>query len=86
MKNDIQFDFVRDNHFTELRDAEILREKLQTLEQVSQFVGDYFSKEWVQKNVLYLDDEDIEKIDQQNAKNDPDANDQEQPQQGDDNE
>ena len=76
MKNDIQFDFVRDNHFAELRDAEILREKLQTLEQVNQFVGDYFSKEWIQKNVLYFNDEDIEKINQQNAQSNPDDDDQ----------
>jgi len=62
IKNDIVLDFVRDNHFTELKNAELLREKLQTLDQISNYVGEYFSKEWVQKNILRFSDEDIEKI------------------------
>ena len=62
MKNDIVVDYVRDNHFTELKDAELLREKLQTLDSISNYVGEYFSKEWIQKNVLHFSDEDIEQI------------------------
>lgn len=62
MKNDIVVDYVRDNHFTELRDSELLRERIQTLDQISNYVGDYYSKEWIQKNVLQLSDEDIEKM------------------------
>jgi hypothetical protein len=65
MKNDIIVDYVRDNHFTELRDAEILRERVQTLDQISNYVGEYFSKEWIQKNVLHLSDEDIETMNKQ---------------------
>ena len=65
MKNDILIDYVRDNHFTELRDAELLRERLQTMEQISNYVGSYYSKEWIQKNVLRLTDEDIEKMNKQ---------------------
>jgi hypothetical protein len=62
MKNDIVLDYIRDNHFTELRDAEMLRERIQTLDQISNYVGEYFSKEWIQKNVLQFSDEDIELI------------------------
>ena len=62
IKNDINLDYVRDNHFTELRDSEMLRERLQTLDQISNYVGEYFSKEWIQKNVLHLTDEDIEQM------------------------
>ena len=65
MKNDIIVDYVRDNHFTELKNAELIRERIQTLDQMSQYVGDYFSKEWVQKNVLQLSDEDIENMQKQ---------------------
>ena len=61
-KNDITVDYVRDNHFTELRDAEVLRERLQTLDIMQNYVGEYYSKEWVQKNVLMLSDEDITKM------------------------
>jgi hypothetical protein len=59
-KNDVTVDFVRDNHFTELRDAEILRERIQTLDLMQNYVGEYYSKEWIQKNVLMLTDEDID--------------------------
>jgi hypothetical protein len=67
-KSDIVLDYARDNHFTELKDAEILREKVQTLDQISNYVGEYFSKEWIQKHVLHFSDEDIEEIDKQIAK------------------
>jgi hypothetical protein len=61
-KSDIIIEYAKDNHFTELKDAEILREKLQSLDQVTNYVGEYFSKEWVFKNILHLDDEEIEKM------------------------
>jgi hypothetical protein len=61
-KNDITVDYIRDNHFTELRDMEVLRERLQTLDMVQQYVGEYYSKEWIQKNILMLSDEDVENM------------------------
>lgn len=61
-KNDITVDYVKDNHFAELRDAEMLQNRLQTMDLVQQYVGEYYSKEWVQKNVLMLSDEDIEQM------------------------
>ena len=82
-KNDIAIDYVRDNHFTELRDAELLRERIQMLDQLQNYVGEFFSKEWVQKNVLMFSDEDIEKmkeeIDQEKSEAPPET-------QGDENE
>ena len=78
-KNDIQVDFIRDNHFTELKDAEILTNRLQTLDQVSQYVGEYFSREWVMKNVMMMSDEDIDEMKKQveaeNAKGGDDGED-----------
>jgi len=65
ISNDIQFDFSRDNHFTELKDAEILRERLQTMDMAQQYVGEYLSKEWLMKNVLYFDDDEIKQIQDQ---------------------
>ena len=70
-KNDITVDYQKDNHFTELRDAEMLRERLETLDRVSNYVGEYFSKEYIQKNVLHLSDEDIEQMNKQMAGEDP---------------
>ena len=79
IKNDIHVDYVRDNHFAELKDAELLREKLQTLDQISNYVGDYFSKEWVMKNVLQFTDEDIEKMSAQDADEKPEQGDENEP-------
>tara|TARA_R110002072_G_scaffold179826_2_gene335940 strand:- start:2509 stop:4023 length:1515 start_codon:yes stop_codon:yes gene_type:complete len=76
LSNQIMFDFVRDNHFTELKEAELLREKLQSLDQVQQYVGDYFSKEWVMKNVLKFDDDQIKQVEDQADKEEPDEPDQ----------
>ena len=73
-KNDITVDFVKDNHFTELRDIEVLRERIQTLDMVQNYVGEYYSKEWIQKHVLMLSDEDIE-----NMKKEIDGETEEQP-------
>jgi hypothetical protein len=80
----LSFDFARDNHFTELKDAEILRERLQTLDQISNYTGEdgYFSKEWVMKNVLMFSDEDIKNIDKQKDQEpEPEQDQQQEPQQ-----
>ena len=66
-KNDIVVDYIRDNHFSELRDAELLREKLQTLDTMQQYVGEFFSKEYVMKNVLLLDDDAMKEMKDQIA-------------------
>ena len=66
-KNKLSVDYSRDNHFTELKEAELLREKIQSLDQVSQYVGEYFSKQWVQKNILLMDDDTIENMDKEIA-------------------
>ena len=66
-KNKVTVDYLRDNHFAELKEAELLREKIQSLDQVSQYVGEYFSKQWVQKNILLMDDETIEAMDKEMA-------------------
>ena len=63
MKEHIQYDFLQDNNFTELKNAELMRERLEMLGQVESYVGQYFSKSWVKKNVLKLTDEEIEEMD-----------------------
>ena len=62
MRNHIVIDFARDNHFTELKDSELLRERIQTLDAMRDYIGEYFSKEWVQKNVLHFTDDDIDNM------------------------
>ena len=69
MRNDIIIDYSKDNYFAELKDAELLRERLQTLDQISQYVGTYFSKDYVMKNVLGFSEEDVEKMQDDAEKN-----------------
>jgi hypothetical protein len=58
-------DYLRDNQFAEMKDADLLNARIATLQQIDQYVGKYYSKEWVRKNVLRLTDEDIKDIDKQ---------------------
>jgi hypothetical protein len=59
MKQDIHYDFQEDNHFTELKDTEIMQGRLQILGEVDNFVGKYFSEDWIRKNVLRMTEEEI---------------------------
>ena len=65
MSEHIQFDFLQDNNFTELKNAELLKERLEMLSQVENYVGTYFSKEWIKKNVLHLTDDEIGEMQKQ---------------------
>ena len=65
LKEHIQYDYLRDGYFSELKNAEILRERLNLANEVSPYVGKYFSVEYVRKNVLRQSDEDIIEIDSQ---------------------
>lgn len=61
----IYVDFVTDNHFTELKEAELLRERISMLRDMQDYIGMFYSKEWIQKNVLLLDDDEIETMKKQ---------------------
>jgi len=64
-KEDVFYDYVKDNNFTELRDAELLTQRLQTLTLIDPYVGRYYSQEWVNKNVLHLTDDELEEMKKQ---------------------
>ena len=51
-----------DSHFSELKDNEIIRERLEMIEQTSSYIGTYYSKAWVRKNILQQTDEEIGQI------------------------
>jgi hypothetical protein len=65
MKEEIVVDFISDTYFAELKEAEILRERVNTLRELDEFVGKYYSVDWVRKNILKQNDEDIEGIDKE---------------------
>tara|TARA_B110000908_G_C10246145_1_gene448925 strand:+ start:192 stop:1847 length:1656 start_codon:yes stop_codon:yes gene_type:complete len=72
-RNELVVDFVSDNHFAELRNAELVRERLQTLDMTQQYVGEFYSKEWVFKNILNLSQEEMEEMKKQMAQEEADG-------------
>jgi hypothetical protein len=72
-KEDIFYDFQKDNNFVELRDAELLRERINLLTQVDPFVGRYYSADWVKRHILQLTKEQIEEMSKEIKKEDDDG-------------
>jgi Bacteriophage T4-like portal protein (Gp20) len=62
----IRFDFIKDNHFSEIKDAEIIQGRLNILSTIDPFVGKYYSPSYVKKHILRLNDEEIKEIDTEN--------------------
>ena len=64
-KEAIYYDFLKDNNFTEMRDAELLRERVGLLQTVDPYIGRYYSAKWVRKNILQMNDEDIQQMEKE---------------------
>ena len=67
----LNFDFKIDNHFEEFKDAEILSNRLNTLNMIAPFVGKYYSDMWIRRNVLQQTDEEIADMMQEMAEEMP---------------
>jgi hypothetical protein len=61
-KQNIYYDFIKDNNFSELKEAELMRERLSLLSSVDAYTGRYFSHTWIQRNVLRLTDDEIARM------------------------
>jgi len=61
-RTNIHYDFIKDNNFTELKDAELMKERLALLATIDPYTGRYFSQSWIQRNVLRLNDDDIKEM------------------------
>ena len=64
-KQYVHYDFIKDNNFTELKDAELIQNRIQTLQAVQPYIGMFYSKRWVQENVLNMHADDIERMETQ---------------------
>ena len=64
-KLNMRYDFTEDNHFAELRNTEIMRDRVSMLRDIDDYLGKFYSHEWVRKNILYQTDDDIQQIDAQ---------------------
>ena len=62
MQEHIQYDFLQDGHFAELKDAELLENRLNQLQTVEAYIGTFFSKEYVLKKVLRMNDAEIQEM------------------------
>jgi hypothetical protein len=58
-KESIYYDYKKDNNFAEMREAEVLRERVLTATQLDPFIGRYYSSKWIKKNVLRMTEEEI---------------------------
>lgn len=65
LKEKIHYDFLKDNNFAELKEAELISNRMMIMNQVMPYVGSYLSKEWVRKHVLHLNEEQIEDMEEQ---------------------
>ena len=61
----IQYDFIYDNQFAELKETEMMNERLGTLAQIEPYIGRFYSQEWVRRNVLRQTDGEMEELDEQ---------------------
>ena len=64
-KEHIQFDYIADNYFTELKEIEIRNERMNEVNQMDPYVGKYFSLDYVRRQVLKQTDVEIKEIDKQ---------------------
>ena len=65
LSDHIQYDFVYDNHFAELKESELMNERLGVVAAIDPYIGKYFSLEYVRRNILKQKDEEIIEIDKQ---------------------
>jgi len=65
MKDIIKFDFIEDNYFAEIKEGEVLRERLGLLRDIEEYAGKYFSNEYIRKTVLRQTEDDIKQEDKQ---------------------
>ena len=70
IREDIVVEYSRDNYYAELKDGEILKERIEMVQMMDEYIGTFWSKDWVRRNILKLTDEDIKQIAKDN-KEDP---------------
>jgi hypothetical protein len=71
ISNRLNFDFKIDNHFEEFKDAEVLSNRINTLNAVQPYIGKYYSDMWIRKNILKQNDEEIAEMMQEIAEETP---------------
>jgi len=63
----VKFDYVQDGYFTELKESEIITNRVNTVKNMEDMIGVYYSRNFVRKKVLRLSDDDIEQMEKENG-------------------
>ena len=67
MKKDIKYDFQRDNYYAEIKEQDMMNNRLAVLGVVDAYAGKYYSVEWIRKNVLRQTEDEMKEMDKQMA-------------------
>ena len=59
MSEHIQFDYIYDNHFAELKQSELFQERMANLSQAEPYIGKYFSQDYLRREILHQTDDEI---------------------------
>ena len=65
IKENLSYEYMKDGHYAEMRDMDLLRDRLEVLNTIEPFIGQYFSKRYVQKQVFRMSDDEIESMDKE---------------------
>lgn len=65
IEGSLSYDYTQDNYFEQQKSASIIRDRANTLGLVVPYVGTYYSKSWVKKNILFMTDDEMEEIDKE---------------------
>jgi hypothetical protein len=71
IKENLSYEYMKDGHYAEMRDMDLLKDRLDVLNTIEPFIGQYFSKKYVQKQVFRMSDEEIETM-QKDIDSEPD--------------
>ena len=76
IKDNLSYMYMKDGHYAEMRDMDLLRDRLEVLNTIEPFIGQYFSKKYVQKQVFRMSDDEIESMQKEmDAEPEPDMDD-----------
>ena len=68
IREGINIEYARDNYYAELKDSEILKERIEMVQMMDEYIGMFWSKDWIRRNILKLNDDDIKQIEKDNKK------------------
>ena len=62
IKENLSYQYMKDGHYAELRDMDVLRDRLEVLNTIEPYIGQYFSKKYVQKHVFRMSEDEIDSM------------------------